>query len=632
MKVMVRLLLLLALLPLQAFAREVPIQDFFKEPGFSSVSLSPTGEYITVSVPQGDRTVLAAFKTSDMSLVAKWDYGEKRHIDSVLWVNNDRFLMFVSLKLGRYDFRVGTPDVYASNVDGTQRRDMPNLGYYGIVDVTWDDPRTILVQRSVESAFLSKYDVYTGETRTVATAPLRYGSFILDNDLKVRYAVGVQDNQERLTLRRDGDKWTRIHSADMGGDTYVPVGFHADNKRVYFLISEEGKPAKLMLVDPETEEKSLVASSDNVSLSSFLESSNKKDLLAVSLDDGLPKYEFLDSAHPESKVYAGLINAFPDHAVAFRGISRDGNLILLTAYSDVDPGSYYLFDRKAGSAKFLLSAMDWIKPEEMAQVEPITVTARDGQKLHGYLTLPPGGQKRGLPLILHPHGGPYGVRDYWGFNPEVQFLANRGFAVLQVNFRGSEGYGSAFERAGYKKWGTVMLDDMADSVDWVVRQGIADKDRVCTYGASYGGYAAVQSVIRYPDKYKCSIGFVGVYSLGLLYSDGTSDTPALRAFLDRIVPSEESERQAQSPINNVAKIKVPVMLVHGGKDEVVPIVHYNRMKKAMEDAGKPPEVTLVKSNEGHGFYKLDNEIELYNTMESFLNKHIGPKAQSAAAQ
>lgn len=623
------LVALLALGPALATAapERLPVGEFFKDPEFTSVSLSPSGKYITVSVPQGDRTVLAAFEIDGMKLVGKWDYGEKRHIERVTWVNDERFLMFVSRKVGRFDFRVGTPDVYASNVDGTQRADMPNLGYYDIVDLTWDDPRTILVQRSVDSAFLSRYDVYNGRVSTVATAPVRFGGFLLDHEGKVRYALGQQEDQTTVTLRRDGDRWTTVHTAEMGGDVRIPLMFSGDNKRVYFATSEEGRPAGLVLVDPETGDETPVVSNPNVQPYTYLTSSDDRELLAVAFMDGLPGYEFINRDHPESKTYAGLINAFPQHAVSFQGISRDGRLVLFRAYSDVDPGAYYLFDRTTGAAQFLLASMEWIDPEKMAEMRAVSFTARDGTRVHGYLTLPNGVGKGPLPLVLNPHGGPHGIRDMWGFNPEVQFLANRGYAVLQVNFRGSGGYGSGFERKGYRNWGTTMVDDMTDAVDWAIAQGIADKDRICTYGASYGGYAALQTVVREPAKYRCTIGYVGVYSLPLMFKDGDiPETESGRAFLERVMPETLAEQQRQSPAFNVDKIRIPVMLVQGAKDQRVPMSQYRLLKKNLTDAGRAPEVDIVEDKEGHGFYDYDNQVELYTAMEKFLDKYIGAGA------
>ncbi|GIX38408.1 MAG: peptidase S9 [Silanimonas sp.] len=629
-----RILLLLGLVLGGGFAKAttVPIADFFKDPEFTSVSLSPTGEYITVSVPQGDRTVLAAFRVKDMKLVGKWDYGAERHIDAVRWVNDERFFLYVTRKTGRFDFRVGTPDVYVSDVDGRRRIDIPNGGTYQIVDTLPDDPKNILVQRSVESAFLFRMDVYTGRINPVATAPVRFGSFQLDHEGNVRYVVGTEENGDTVILRRDGDTWTQIHRAAMGESTRIPRGFARDNRRVVFEVSDHGEPARLVSIDPEAEGEVLLARNPNVDPGAILRSSDRRDMIAVAFEDGLPGYEFLAKDHEEAKVYAGLINAFPEHAVSFRGVSKDGRYILFLAYSDVDPGSYYLFDRSSGRAKFLLASRSWIKPEQMSPMRPVQIPARDGTVLHGYLTVPRNSDGRNLPLILNPHGGPHGIRDSWGFNPEVQFLANRGYAVLQVNFRGSGGYGAAHERAGYRQWGRVMIDDMTDAVRWAIGQGIADKDRICSYGASYGGYAALQAVVREPDLYRCTIGYVGVYSLPLMFRDGDiPQTPSGRAYLRRVMPEGLAEQQAQSPAYNIDRINIPVMLVHGAKDQRVPMSHYRLLLDRLTEAGKPPQDTLVKEKEGHGFYDFNNQVELYTRMQAFLDQHIGQVRKDAGA-
>ena len=208
-----------------ALAKEVPVTDFFRDPEFSSVSLSPSGEYITVSKPMGDRTILAAFRVADMKLVGKWDHGAKKHIDRVLWVNNERFLMYVTEKTGRFDFRVGTPDLHASNIDGTQRKVIPNGGTYQIIDTLDDEPNWVLVQRSVDSAFLSKLNVMDGRVVTVASAPLRFGAFLRDQKKTLRYAVGADEQNNRITLRREGDGWKEVHRAPMGGATQTPIAF-----------------------------------------------------------------------------------------------------------------------------------------------------------------------------------------------------------------------------------------------------------------------------------------------------------------------------------------------------------------------------------------------------------------------
>ena len=610
-----------------ALAQKVPVEDFFKDPEFSAVTLSPTGEYLTVSVPEGDRTVLAAFRVSDMELVGKWDYGRQMHADRVRWVNDERFFVYVSRKLGRYDFRVGTPDVHASNVDGKRRITIPNGGTYQIVDTLEQEPDWILVQRSIDSAYLSRLNVNDGRLRTAAIAPLRFGSFLVDHEGTLRYAIGTEESNEVVTLRRVGDSWAEIHRAPMGGSSNMPMGFDPDNRLVYTRVSEDGEPTRVYALDAETEELTLLSENENVDPGSYLYSSDGKELLAVRYLDGVPTTDFINTEHAEVLTYAGLMNAFPDHAVAFSGISRDGRLVLVHVYSDVDPGSYYLFDRQTGQARFLLAARSWIKPEQMSPMRAISFTARDGTRVHGYITIPRNSDGRNLPLIMNPHGGPHGPRDVWGFNPEVQFLANRGYAVLQVNFRGSGGYGNAFERMGYRNWGTSMIDDMTDGVEWAVAEGIADPNRICTYGASYGGYAALQSVVREPERYRCTIGYVGVFSLPLMFRDG--DIPRQesgRNYLNRVMPESQAEQQSQSPAFNVDRINIPVMLVHGERDERVPMSQYRALKSALEDAGKPPEVEILARNEGHGFQELENNVRLYNAMEEFLDKYIGDNA------
>ena len=603
-------------------AREVPVGDFFKDAEFTDVTLSPNGKYLAVTVPDGDRTRLAVLNAADTKLVGKWDYGSNKHITTVTWVSNERFLMNVTEKTGRFDQRQGMADVYASNVDSSKRADIPNGGFYQIVDTLRDDDNYILVQRSMESSFLFKLNVFDGKTTKVASAPIDAGGFVVDHDLKVRYAIGQMNDLKIKTLRRDGDDWDVVHESEMGGGSRVPIAFDRDNKQVYMTISEDGEPSRTALVDPETNKETLLSKNPNVEPVGNLFSSDGKELLAVRYADGVPYYEFVNKEHAESKVYAGLINAFPNHVVSFRGISDDGRYILFRAASSTDPGSFYMFDRETGKARFLLSNMSWIKPAEMADMRPIDITARDGVKLHGYLTLPKGGDVTQLPLILHPHGGPHGPRDLWGFNPEVQFLANRGYAVLQINFRGSGGYGNAFEKKGYRNWGTTMINDMTDAVDWAIKQNIADPKRICTYGASYGGYAALQSVVREPTKYACTIGYVGVYSLPLMFTDGDiPERESGRNFLDRVMPETRAEQEAQSAAYNVDKINIPVMLVQGAKDRRVPMSQYKSLLNALTKAGKPPEQTIVAAKEGHGFYDFDNQVNLYTKMEKFLDKH-----------
>lgn len=633
MKLVSRLLLvLLVLFPLFATAGEVPIRDFFKDAEFTTVSLSPDGKHIAVSVPRADRTVLAVLRVSDQGVVGKWDYGENRHFRQVVWANNERLLFFVTFKTGEFDFETSKGDLYASNIDGTKRLDIPNGNFYNFVDLTPEDPNTILVERSIDNAYLFKLNVYTGNITTVASAPVDGGSFLVDHQRKPRFVFGEMEDGRQVTYRRDGEQWKLIHESQRGGATYTPLGFATDDKRVYFSKGEEGKPETLVLVDPETQKEEFLSTDGTVDAARYLWSSDDKTLLAVRYDNGIPEWDIVAPEHPEAKIYSGLIKAFPGKAVSFGGISDDARYIVVRAYSDTDPGQVFLYDSKLGSASYLLSFMDWIKPEDMSPMRPISVKTRDGTMIHGYLTIPKNSDGKNLPLIVNPHGGPHGVRDDWGFNPEVQLLANRGYAVMQMNYRGSGGYGNTFMRAGYRNWGTSMQDDLTDSVNWAASQGIVDKNRVCIYGASYGGYAALMSVVREPDLYRCTVGYVGVYSLPMMLAKGDiQESKSGRNFQKDILPLGTGAMQTYSPAYNVDKIKAPIMLVHGAKDQRVPIAQMNFLISQLKTVGKQPEDIVVESKEAHGFRDIDNQVNLYTKMLAFFDKYIGQKSAAAPA-
>jgi dipeptidyl aminopeptidase/acylaminoacyl peptidase len=395
--------------------------------------------------------------------------------------------------------------------------------------------------------------------------------------------------------------------------------------------SEGGKADSLVLLDLNSGKETPLSSNGTADASGYLWSTDRKTILAVLYEDGLPHWDWIAPNHPETKVFAGLSNAFPDKFVRFGKPSQDGRYIPMYAYSDTAPTEAYLFDRKTGQARFLLASESWIKPEEMSPMLPIDVKARDGVMLHGYVTIPRGATRKNLPLIINPHGGPHSIRDRWGFNPEVQLLANRGYAVLQINYRGSGGYGFGFEKIGYRHWGTTMQDDLTDSVRWAISQGLADPNRICIYGASYGGYAALMSVEREPDLYKCTVGYVGVYDIDIELHDEEAKNNKFFQFDNKIqFPETVAERRQQSPAYGVEKIKVPVMLVAGGKDERVPIQNLYKMIDKMKAVGKAPDDVIVEPKEEHGFRDLKNNVNLYTHMLSFFDKYIGAGAVASA--
>jgi dipeptidyl aminopeptidase/acylaminoacyl peptidase len=620
-----RLLFLVLLACGVAQAEPMDVRDFFRHSEVNDIELSPTGEFLAVTVPQDDRTLLAVLRTADKGIVAKWDYGANMHVIDVVWVNDERFVVRVAEKRGSFDYLVSDANVYAANADGSKRMQLALGNTYEIVDLLENDPRYILMQRTVDRPNLFKVDVYTGRMTKVAVSPVESGGFAIDHDGNVRYAIGANDKLQLETWRREAEQWVKVAVVDsMSGASQVPAGFTADNQGVYMLSSEKGEPRRLLLLDPETGKESELFSNPIADVGALIWSHDKRRVLGVSYEPDFPRKKYFDGEDEETAVLASLDLSFADFAVDITSSSSDGRYVLAWVYSDVDPGRAFLYDRKLSKATYLLSARPWIDPAKMAKMKPVRFEARDGLVLNGYLTLPPGSDGKNLPMIVHPHGGPHGPRDDWRFDPEVQYFASRGYAVLQVNYRGSGGYGMDFMSAGYKHWGGAMQDDLTDAVRWAIAKGHADAGRICIYGASYGGYAALMSVVREPELYRCTVGYVGVYSLPMMKRKG--DIPESefgQSFLARVLPADEAEARAQSPAYNAEKIRAPIMLVHGRKDRRVPIEQMEFLIDQLKAAGKAPEHVVIEDKEGHGFYDLDNNDELYPQMVAFFDKYIG---------
>jgi dipeptidyl aminopeptidase/acylaminoacyl peptidase len=351
--------------------------------------------------------------------------------------------------------------------------------------------------------------------------------------------------------------------------------------------------------------------------------------VGVFLEQGATRTAFFKPDAPVAKLYRGLEAAFPGQSVAITSRTEDGKLAVVQVSSDRNPGAFYLFDTETLQASRIMGRRDWIDPEAMGRTRGVSFKARDGLPIHGYLTTPAGSDGKHLPMVVYVHGGPFGVNDTWGFDPQVQLLANAGYAVLQVNYRGSGNYGMAFEQAGAKQWGQAMQDDVTDATRWAIREGIADPGRICIAGASYGAYASLMGVAKEPDLYQCAIGYVGVYDLEMMYGRGDiqermTGKNFLRDWLGR------EGLAANSPVNLAGRIRTPVFLAAGGEDQRTPIEHTEKMERALKGAGIPVE-TLYYRTEGHGFYKLEHRRELYRRMLAFLSRHLGGAVAKADA-
>jgi len=297
-------------------------------------------------------------------------------------------------------------------------------------------------------------------------------------------------------------------------------------------------------------------------------------------------------------------------------------------YSDSAPVNYFYFkSEQLKNGSFILSSRPKLDPKKMASTESMDIPMRDGTIIHAYLTWPNVESSEKLPVVVVPHGGPHGIRDYWGFDWEIQLLASRGYSVLQVNFRGSGGFGEAFEQAGHGQWGALMQDDITDATNWLIEQKIADPKRICIFGASYGGYAALMGVIREPKLYRCAIGTMGVYDLPLMFKEGDiADRESGLVYLRKVLGEDLASLINRSPVHNVNKIEAKLLLIHGKQDKRAPIEHAQNLMSALDKSNKPYQ-WLEIWNEGHGFSYLNNRNKMYSKVLDFLDQNIGSKSQ-----
>ena len=409
---------------------------------------------------------------------------------------------------------------------------------------------------------------------------------------------------------------------------FQPMAFDYDNQTLFVSSGKDHDTTAVYRYNPNTREfGGLVFHHDAVDAGGLIMSDKREKLLAATYYTDKPAWQGIDDEF--TRMMKSLEASFPNQMVNISSLNKEEDLAIVTVGSDVAPTQYYMFDIDNKKMEHLADSMDWIDPADMSERRPISYTSRDGLTIHGYLTVPKGSNGKDLPLIINPHGGPW-ARDTWGFNVEHQFFANRGYAVLQMNFRGSTGYGRKHLEIAYKQWGKTMQDDISDAVKWAVAEGIADEDRVCIYGGSYGGYATMAGMTSTPELYKCGINYVGVTDIALLFETMPKRWNLGAEQMKQQVgdPKTESEMLAQaSPLNHVENIKAPIFIVHGRKDPRVNIKHATLLRKEMDKHNKAYE-WMVKNNEGHGFRKEENRIELYTAMGEFFDKYIGEHGSS----
>lgn len=498
-----------------------------------------------------------------------------------------------------------------------------------VVDPLVDDPDHILVQHNRRDR--RAFDVYrihvrTGEQTLVAQNPGNVVGWQTDHAGRVRLAVASDGVNNTVSYRaRDGEPFRTLFTTDFR-TSVSPLFFDADN-RLFHAVSNRGRDkSALVLIDPErpTQER-VLHEHPKVDLDGAEWSRQRKTLTYASLNVDKPERHFFDDTM--RRMFQRLQSRLPGMTLGLQSATLAEDRFIVSASSDRTQGARYLYDARSDTLTLLGEISPWLKAEQMAPMQPVRYTARDGLEIPAYLTLPVGRTARNLPCIINPHGGPW-ARDSWGFNPEVQFLANRGYCVLQMNFRGSTGFGRSFWEASFKQWGLAMQDDVTDGVQWLVRQGIADPKRVAIYGASYGGYATLSGITKTPELYAAAVNYVGVSNLFTFMNTIPPYWEPFRQQMHEMVgnpdnPADRARMTATSPALNAERIRTPLLVAQGARDPRVNKAESDQIVEALRRRGVDVQY-IVKDNEGHGFANEENRFEFYRAMEAFLGRHLRP--------
>jgi dipeptidyl aminopeptidase/acylaminoacyl peptidase len=629
--------LLSAFLLVNAEAKELPLDYFFKNPEFAGFQLSPDGRELAAMVNLNGRMNIAVIdlktrKSTAITTVKKQD------VSGFIWASNERILFFMD-KDGSESF-----GIFAVNKDGSLPRTLveplasvirsgrSRIRIVRVLDILENDPEWVLVssnERRASNPDVFRMNIFSGKTLLVERNPGNVIDWFTDWDGNL-VGAAFQDGLEtgfKLLSDPEEDLWETVKETRFDDYSFMPAGLTGDGETGYVRsnLTPEGDPRdKAAIYEYDFRSKTfgkLVYEHPVVDCCGLIMNKKQRDIIGVSYMVGKPEQVYLD---PRWKGIMDAINrALPDRFNRFVSLDDAENIGVLASSSSTQPTKYFLFDFNANKLEWMADSRPWVEAEQMSVMKPYSFKARDGRELHGYLTLPNGSDGKNLPLIVNPHGGPW-ARDGWGFNPEHQFLANRGYAVIQVNFRGSVGFGMDHLKSSWKQWGQAMQDDVTDAVKWAVDQGIADADRVCIYGASYGGYATMAGLAFTPELYKCGVNYVGVTDLELLFETAPDAwASAVEQMKVQIGDPDQEEEflQQWSPAHHADRIRAPVFMAYGRQDPRVNIDHAKVMEKALKKADVEYEL-MVKRDEGHGFRKEENRYDFYGAMDTFLARYL----------
>ncbi len=607
-------------------AKKIPLEDFFKNPEKTSYQISPDGAYFSYMAPYEKRMNIFIQKRGQDSVIQLTKETD-RNIAGYFWPNNEQIL-YLKDNGGDENYKI-----YIANIDGSDPKCLTDFDGVRsmIIDDLPDNPDEVIIsmnKRNPQVFDPYRLNLTDGSLELLAENPGNIQSWLFDHDGKLRVATAIVDGINSALLYRETEKdpWQTILTTNFK-ESFSPQFFTFDNKN---LIGSSNigrdKSAVVRFNLSEGKEDTVLYENPDYDVSGVSYSEMRKVLTSVSYTSWKRERYFFDNE--AERIYTFLEDTLKGYEVAITGMNKNEDIFIVRTYSDKSLGAYYIYDEHAGTIEKIADVSPWLDENEMANQLPIEYKSRDGLTIHGYLTLPKGytiETAKNLPVVVNPHGGPW-ARDSWGFNPELQFLANRGFAILQMNFRGSTGYGRKFWEMSFKKWGQEMQDDVTDGTKWLIEKGIANPNEIAVYGGSYGGYASLQALVKEPDLYAAGVDYVGISNLFTFMKTIPPYWKPYLAMMHEMVgdPSNEQDSlmmRANSPVFHVDKIKAPLFIAQGANDPRVNKDESDQMVKAMKDRGLEVEY-MVKENEGHGFRNEENRFDFYRAMEAFLEKHL----------
>ena len=605
-------------------AKQIPLENFFKNPEKSSYQISPDGSFYSFMAPYKNRMNIFIQKIGDSS-ATQLTFEEARDIAGYFWPNNEQ-IVFLKDEAGDENFHLFGVNIDGSNpigftdFDGVRAQiidDLPDQKDFVVIGLN---------KRNKQVFDPYRLNLKTGEISMLAENPGNIQGWMFDHDGKLRIATAIVDgvNQSILYRESEEDEFKTIITTNFK-EGFNPQFFTFDNKNIIGSSNLGRDKYAIVEFDPITaKEVKVLYANDDYDVNGVGYSRKRKVITAAYFESWKSERHYFDST--SKATFEKIQKQLAGYEIGITGVNKDENILILRTYSDKSLGAYYIYNSEDDKMEKIVAVSPWIDENEMSNQLPIAYQSRDGLKINGYLTLPKGynmENAKNLPVVINPHGGPW-ARDSWGFNPEIQFLANRGYAVLQMNFRGSTGYGRKFFEASFKKWGREMQDDITDGTKWLIDKGIADSTRIAIYGGSYGGYATLMGLVKEPKMYAAGVDYVGVSNMfTFMKTIPPYWEPMLEMMYEMVgdVEKDSAMLREVSPVFHVDKIKAPLFIAQGANDPRVNVDESDQMVKAMKEKGIDVEY-LVKKDEGHGFRNEENRFEFYRAMEKFLNLQL----------